>query len=189
MILSATVKSLLGSLAVIISLVGYIPYFRDIWKGKTKPHAFSWLVWGTLAVIAFGGQMLEGAGPGAWVTAVSAASAFVVFSIALKKGEVDITTTDWLSLFGAGLAMLLWAVSNEPLLAIILVIIIDFLGFLPTIRKSYKHPHQETLISYFLAGLKFVIALIALDNYSLVTWLYPGYLVIVNGLFVLLDSA
>ena len=39
---------------------------------------------------------------------------------------------------------------------------LDFLGFLPTIRKSYAKPYEETLITYMLSGLKFLLAIIAL---------------------------
>lgn len=61
---------------------------------------------------------------------------------------------------------------------------VDFLGFMPTIRKSYRKPHEETLIHYVLAGLKFALAVVALDNYTLVTWLYPASLVAANLFFV-----
>jgi len=36
------------------------------------------------------------------------------------------------------------------------------------------------------AGLKFVLAIIALENYSLVTWLYPASLVFTNLFFVIM---
>lgn len=55
---------------------------------------------------------------------------------------------------------------------------------MPTIRKSYHKPHEETLVHYVLAGLKFVFAIFALDNYTLVTWLYPASLVAANLFFV-----
>ena len=32
---------ILGTLAVIAA---YVPYFRDIYKGRTKPHAYTWLI-------------------------------------------------------------------------------------------------------------------------------------------------
>ena len=52
-------KTILGIIAVIIALAGYVPYFRDIFRGKTKPHAFSWLVWASLTGIAFFGQIFD----------------------------------------------------------------------------------------------------------------------------------
>lgn len=167
-----------------MTLVGYSFYFRDIFANKTKPHAYSWLVWASLTAIAFFGQLSENAGPGAWVTATTALISFVIFGLAIKKGEQQITKSDRLNLAGAGLALLIWFFTNDPVFSIILITIVDFLGFIPTIRKSFNKPHEETLIHYVFAGLKFVLAIVALDNYTLTTWLYPASLVVSNLLFV-----
>lgn len=180
------IKIALAIIAVAMTLVGYFYYFKDIFAGKTKPHAFTWLVWASLTAIAFAGQISDDGGAGAYITLVTAFVSFVIFSLALFKGEKDITRSDWLSLGGAAAALLLWFFTSNPLSAVILITLVDFLGFVPTIRKSIHKPHEETLISYVLAGLKFILAIIALDNYSAVTVLYPASLVFANLLFVLL---
>ncbi len=177
-------KVAVAAVSIIMTLVGYAYYFRDIFAGKTKPHAFSWLVWASLTAIAFAGQLSDNGGPGALVTGVTASISFIIFGLAIKKGEKDIATSDKLNLAGAAFALLLWFLTSDPLLAIILITIVDFLGFMPTIRKSYHKPREETLIHYVLAGLKFALAIVALNNYSLTTWLYPASLVAANLFFV-----
>ncbi len=178
------VKAILGTIAILIALAAYVPYFRDIFRRKTKPHAFSWLVWASLTGIAFFGQLSDKGGAGAWVTGVSALVSFVIFFLALQKGEKNITTSDKWSLGGAGIALVLWYITSSPLLSVILITLIDALGFYPTFRKSYHKPHEETALTFFLSGLKFVIAIIALQNYSVVTYLYPASLVLMNFIFV-----
>lgn len=37
-------KIVLGVVATILGFVGYVPYFRDIFRVKTRPHVFSWFV-------------------------------------------------------------------------------------------------------------------------------------------------
>ncbi|MBU1112174.1 MAG: hypothetical protein ABIG93_01935 [archaeon] len=177
-------KAILGIIAIVLALAGYIPYFRDIFLGKTKPHTYTWLVWASLTGIAFFGQMFDGGGAGAWVTGFTALVSFVIFFIALKKGEQSITTSDKWSLFGACIALVLWFITNNPLGSVILITLIDALGFYPTFRKSYHKPHEETMSTYFLSGLKFIIAIIALQNYTVITWLYPASLVLMNFVFV-----
>ena len=49
----------LGGVATAIALAGYVPYFRDLHRGATKSHAFSWLVWAVLIGIAFAGQVAD----------------------------------------------------------------------------------------------------------------------------------
>ena len=181
------IRFTLGIISVIVALLGYIPYFRDIFRGKTKPHAYSWLVWSSLTWIAFTGQILNKGGAGAWVTGFTALVCLTIFFLALKKGEKNITSSDKLSLLGAGFALLLWYVTSDPLFSVILVIIIDALGgFYPTFRKSYNKPQEETIITYFLSGLKFAIALMALQSYSIITYLYPIFLVLINWTFVVM---
>jgi len=177
-------KIILGLIAVVIALAGYIPYFKDIFRGKTKPHAFTWLVWASLTGIAFFGQLFDGGGAGAWVTGFTALVSFVIFFLAIGRGEKNITPSDKWSLSGAVVALILWFLTDSPLGSVILITLIDALGFYPTFRKSYHKPHEETMLTFFLSGLKFIIAIIALQNYSVVTYLYPASLVLMNFIFV-----
>jgi hypothetical protein len=179
-------KEFLGVLAIIIGMVGYVPYFRTIFNGKTKPHAFSWLVWGILTAIAFGGQIVGNGGAGAWVTGFTALISFIFFGLALAKGTRDFPLVDWLCLAGCAVALALWAFTKDPLLAIILITIIDFLAFIPTFRKSFHKPYSEPAFTYTLSGLKFLVSLFALTELSVVTVLYPASLILTNGLFVVM---
>lgn len=177
-------RDYLGVLAIIIGFIGYVPYFRNIISKKTKPHAFSWLVWGVLTGIAFFGQLADRGGAGAWVTGFTALVCFTFFILALQRGHKDFPLFDWFCLAGAGLGLLLWFLTNNPLLAIVLITVIDMLGFIPTFRKSISKPYEETAFTYTMSGLKFVVAIIALQHYSWVTVLYPASLVLTNGAFV-----
>jgi hypothetical protein len=179
-------REVLGLIAAAIALISYYQYFKDIFANKTKPHAFSWLVWSILTAIAFFGQLAGGAGPGAWVNLVSVILCFVVFIFGLIKGRSNIVFIDWVCLVGAFIAILFWFVTKGPLFSIILVTITDALGFFPTYRKSFHKPHEETVISYFLSGLKYVFSLFALNTFSVVTALFPIYLIIANWAFVVM---
>lgn len=180
----AAYKIVLALISLVLTLGGYSFYFRDIFRGRTHPHAFTWLVWGTLTAIAFSGQLTHGGGAGSWVTGATAAVSFVLFAIALTpRGERNITRADKASLAGAAFAGALWALTSNATLAVIVVSCIDFLGFVPTIRKSFAKPYEETLIHYVFGGIKFVPAICALGIYSAVTVLYPASLVVANLLF------
>ena len=179
-------KIALGIVASGVGLVGYVPYFRDIFRGTTKPHVFSWFVWGLLTGIAFFVQLAKGGGAGSWVTGITAVACFVIAGLALKYGEKGITTSDRLSFAGAILGIVLWQLTENPLTAVILVTLIDALGFLPTFRKAYHKPHEETASTFVFSSLKFAIGIIALQSLTLATWLYPASLVIMNGAFVVM---
>ena len=172
-------------ISIFIGLLGYAFYYKDIFRGKTKPHAFSWLVWSLLAGIAFFGQISDQGGIGAWVSGFTTIVSFSIFIIALWKGENNITLSDKLSLSGAGVALFLWYVTNNPFASIILITVIyTFGGFYPTVRKSYSKPQEETILTYFFDGIKWLIALFALENYSVITSLYPLAAFCMNSIFV-----
>ncbi len=177
-------KIIIGGVAVVISILGYIPYFRDIISGKTKPHAFSWLVWGVLNAIAFAGQIHGKGGAGVWAVGLTAVALLAIFVLSLIKGEKNIMLFDWLCLAGAALALALWAITKQPLASIILITVVDAFGFLPTVRKAYTKPQQETLITYEINTLKYFLIVLALQNYSWVTVLFPFAVALMNGLFV-----
>lgn len=177
-------KIVFGIISIIVALIGYIFYFRDVFKAKTKPHAFSWLVWAVLSIISFAAQVTKNAGPGAWVNGATTILCFILFFIALQKGEKRITKTDWVSLVCAFISLLVWYITEEPLFTVILICIIDACGFFPTIRKSYHKPLEESAFLFFMSGLSHVFAILALANYLVVNWLYSAALVFLNWSFV-----
>jgi hypothetical protein len=180
---------LLGALATLIGLISYIPYFRDIFNGKTKPHFFSWFIWALLTGIAFIAQVVDDAGPGAWVTGLTAFICLLISILALRKGEKNITKSDWMCFLAALVGIVIWIKTNDPLFAVIVVTFVDAIAYIPTFRKSYYKPQEETLIKYELATLKFFIALFALQSLTVTTWLYPASLVLTNGAFVVMNIA
>ncbi len=184
--MNETTKAILGAAAAIIALGGYVPYFRDIFSGKTKPHAFSWLIWASLQGIGFAGQISDSAGPGAWITGITAVACMCIFVLAIFRGEKNITPSDWVCLLSAGMAIPLWLATSTPLWSVILISVIDVIGFVPTYRKSYSRPFDETGITYTVSGFTFIISIVALQNYSVITVLYPATLVVANLVFALM---
>ena len=178
-------KVLFGSIAVLLAIGSYIPYVRDMFLGRTKPHAFSWFIWGTLTAIGFAAQVSEGAGAGAWVTGVSSLACYGIALFTFAKGDRSYSAFDWWSLVAAAVALILWVVMSEPLVALVLVILTDACGYLPTIRKAYARPHEETATTYAISSVKWVLAFPALAVVNLTTILYPLFLVVVNGGFAL----
>jgi hypothetical protein len=88
--------------------------------GKTKPHAFSWLVWGILQVAVFFASTSKGGGTGAWAIGATAVLDFVIFGISLFKGEKEITRLDKTSLIVALLGMGLWVVTTDPIWSVLI---------------------------------------------------------------------
>lgn len=175
----------IGLIAFLISITGSALYFISIFKGDTKPHLFTWLVFSILTSIGFFAQLSDKAGPGAWAMGATALSCLATALLALKYGEKSRSRSDYIALFFSLSAIVPWLLTRDPLLSVILISLIDTVGLYPTLRKAWNAPYSENLFSYSLANLKFLVALLAIENFTLVTVLYPATIVIVNSILIL----
>jgi len=170
----------LGLVASAIGIIGYIPYYRDIFRGTTKPHPFTWLGFSIPNGIAFAAQVATGGGPGAWVSAITCVGTFGIAVLAFRKGEKDITFFDWVCFGGALIGIALWKLTSDPLWAVVIVTIADLLAFGPTYRKSFVRPNEETATLYAMSVLKYAISLFALASFTLTTALFPAAMAAAN---------
>jgi hypothetical protein len=180
------VKNLIGLIAVTLTFVGYIPYLRDVLKGKTRPHVYSWFLWGFMTLIAFALQVSAKGGAGSFVTLAAALISLVIFALGMRQGKKDITKLDTVFFILGLIAVVFWLVAKQPVFSIILVVTVDMLGFAPTFRKSWYKPYSETLFTYLLNTFRHSLSIFALKHYSIVTWLYPVSWAVANGLFSLM---
>ncbi len=167
-----------------IGLLSFVPYFRDILNNSTKPHVFSWFIWSLLVGVTFLIQVAEGGGIGAVVTGIEALCCAAVTVFAYTRGEKNITRSDWVCLCLALLAIVLWRLAHQPLLAVLLVICADMFAYIPTLRKSYVRPHEETVSQYALSAVHWVLAVAALQTFLLTTWLYPAWMAVFDAVLV-----
>lgn len=177
-------KTNIGIITLIIAVISYGFYFKDIFRLRTKPHAITWLVWALLNGMTFLTQRSNGAGAGGWVTGFAAFASFFIFITSIYYGEKNITKLDWFCLAAALVVLCLWYRQGSSVLAVALAALTFIIGFIPTVRKSIHKPHQETSITFFLNGFKFLLAITALDTISLATALYPSVIVAMNFGFV-----
>lgn len=170
-----------GALSVAMMVLSRAVYFTSIYKGKTRPHAFSWLIWAVISAIGFAAQVAEGAGPGSWARGFSAATCLLLVALGYYRGEKNITRGDWLALGAALSCVPLWIITKTPAWSVIIVCFIDTIGYLPTVRKARLKPREESASSYFIASLCALFALFAIENYTVSTWLYTAVLAVSNS--------
>jgi hypothetical protein len=179
-------KLFFGIVSSIVAIVCFIPYLRDIFRKQTQPHAYSWLIWTILQTVGVAAQIKDGAGYGAWALAVGAVFCFAIFILSLKYGTKNVTKFDGACLFASLIAILFYVTLENPLWAIISVVIVDFVGFLPTFRKGWEEPTTETPSTFGLSAFANILSLIALQNYTITTVLYIASLLVANSSFVIM---
>jgi len=171
-------KWALASFAALISVCNLIYYASNAFKGKTKPHLYTWLIWGIVTVIAAIAQIVSGGGVGAYYTLLIAFNCLFIAVLAYFKGEKDIHRSDKACLGFCLIAIILWPLLKSPLLSVLIVTIVDTVGFIPTIRKSFSKPHEENLFSFSIYAFTYSLSILALESYNFITVFYPAVIVI-----------
>ena len=173
-----------GIVSIILALVSLVPYIWVTIKGNNKPHLFTWIIWTLLTGIAFALQYTEGAGAGAWSGFITTILCLIITILAIKYGEKNITRSDWIVFIAALVALPIWLMTDNALLAVIWVSVIDSIGFIPTFRKSWIKPYEEMLLHPIIAGIKHITILLALETISPSTVVYSTSMVVMNCLMV-----
>lgn len=169
------IKELLSAAAIVLTFAMFVPYVRSIKAGRTKPHVFSWLVWALGTFVVFLAQLADSAGAGAWPIGVSGLiTAYVAVLAYGKRADTAIARTDWAFLIVALAALPCWYLTADPLWAVVILTGLDLAGFGPTFRSAYFRPYGERMGFYSLGALRNVLAILALEHYSLTTVLFPA---------------
>lgn len=179
-----TEKILFGGISAIVTVVGFIPYVYSVFRKKTKPHFFTWLVWGMLTGIIFAIQLSQDAGPGAWGIGVTAATCIVIMVLSFFWGEKTGTLFDWLALGVSMAAIPLWLATSDPTFSAVLVTFIDVAAFYPTVSKTYKNPWGEHLFYYWIWLIKYPTSILGLNVINVANAVYPAVWGIIGVAFL-----
>lgn len=166
-------KTILGLLAPAIAIANFVYYMVGIVRGKTVPNFYTWLIWGMVMGIAAVAQMEAGAGAGAWMTLAGSALAFTRALAALCVGRAETSKGDQACLLACMMAIVVWRLTGNALLAVVIVTLIDLAAFYPAARQAWHKPWQEDAGTYALFALQFGLSFAALESYNFITMLYP----------------
>jgi hypothetical protein len=179
-------KIIFGAIAAILALFSSFLYIKDIFRGNTKPHTYTWLIWAIVTTIAFLGQWVSGGGPGSWATGVAALVTLFTLLLSLRGGygTKDITKFDKICLIFSLVAILPWLLVDSVLWSVILATAIDMIAFFPTMRKTWHAPGSESLGSMYVDAIKHTLSIFSMTSYSLVNCIFPASVLITKFIII-----
>lgn len=167
-------KELFAGVAILLTIMGFYPYIVGILRKTIQAHVFSWLIWALTTGIVFFAQVHDGAGVGAIPIGFSAVlTVFICIMAFYRRHDISITPLDWIFLSTALFAIPIWILNDDPMWAVILLTVIDLIGFLPTVRKIYHQPFSESHAFFALFAIRNLAVVGALQYYSITTALFP----------------
>jgi hypothetical protein len=164
-----------GYLSGAAILLSFVPYIRDIFAGKTKPERMAWLIWGVLGSIAFASQLAKGGTHSLVLAGAQTAGDLFVFILAIKYGLGGLKKQDIFAFGGAMVGLLLWNLTKEASVALIITILIDAIGVVLTVIKSYERPETETVSSWVLTFFGGLFACVAVGSFNPILLFFPFY--------------
>ncbi len=175
------IKLVLAIIASIITIIAYIPYFKDLFAKRTKPHLYTWLIWGITQGTA-SVALIKGGGNFAAISVIlGTVLVLLIFLFSFKYGTKNITKMDTFVLIMALLSIVVWWQLKSPLIAVLMVSAIDGLGYIPTFRKTYQDPWSETPIFWLLMALAMIITIVSNGEYNWLTVTYIAVLGVCNA--------
>lgn len=174
------IKLIFAIISSLITIIGYGIYILDIFKKKTEPHLYTWLIWTILPIIGVLSQFKDNSGYGSWGLITGCFFCTIIFLLSFKYGTKNITKFDVFCLITSLFAIFIYLNIQNPIWSIITVSIIDFIGFLPTFRKAYLEPLSETPLTFGAMGTSHLLSLFALQNYTFTTIFYLAVLFFAN---------
>ena len=178
-------KEFIAIIAALIAIAGNLPYLIDIVKKRVEPHPYTWLVWTIVSGITFFGQIAKGAGVGAIPTGAAEIFTIIIFLFSLQYGFKNIKKIDTYFLIFALLGLIPWILTKDPTISVIIVVAIDLIAFVPTLRKTWSLPRSETPVLYAANVARHVLTLFSLQAYNIATMLHSIAMIITNSIMVI----
>lgn len=181
--MSADWKFYLGIAAGLLGLAEFALYNISIVRGKTTPNRVTWWIW---VFVQLGATYLFwDSSPenrfAIWVGLGYTLGTLGAAILSLKYGEKEWSWVDCVAIVGVLLAIGSKAVFGS-MSALLVLVVVDTLGALPTMVKSHKKPRSEDLVAWAIGFIANTVNLFALGDWETAAVIYPIYLALQTGL-------
>jgi hypothetical protein len=174
--------------AAVWGILAAFQYMRSMLLGKAKPNRVTWLMWSVSPMIAAIAAAFNGAGLAAVPVFITGLSPLLVFlaSFAIKDSYWRLGRFDYACCAFSVLALALWAVTQNPNVAIAFAIASDGSAAIPTIAKTFGHPESESVGIYVFSIFSAIVAMLAAKSFDFSSYAFPVYIVVLSVLLTVL---
>ncbi len=176
------IETLFIIISSLLTVACTLPYIIDVLRQKTKPRIVSWLNWSLLSAIAGAASFSDHQYAAAVLSFSATIETMIVVILGWKYGDRTIAKFDIYCQIAALIGLMLWFVFNSPALAVISSVGIDLVATLPTLKHAWEKPHEETTITFALAGVAAVFTVAAAKEARITSLANPIYLIFINFL-------
>lgn len=165
-----------------VNLLGTGIYLRDILRAKTRPNLVSWVLWSAAPLIATAAALASGVRWAVLPTFMIGFGPLLVIIVAFYKHRTLWHPTKFDYVCGALslAALILWVLTQQPNLAILLAISSDALAAMPTLYKAWMYPETESGPAYLASIVNMLTTIAALRIFNFAELAFPIYSMIIE---------
>jgi hypothetical protein len=170
--------------AAFASLLAAFAYIYSMFRGQTKPNRVTWFMWSVAPLIATAAAISNGVGWAVVPVFMAGFSPFLIFAASFfsKEAYWKSSSFDYLCGLLSALAIALWLVTENPVLAIVFSIVSDALAAVPTLIKAWHSPQTESAWPFIVGAFSAATSFLAAATWAFSELAFPTYLIVMNFL-------
>ncbi len=180
------IRNLLSISAGLIMLFSFLPYGRDIIRGRVRPARSTRLMMVLLLGVSLLQQKSLGSG---WLVAMTVGDfigAVAILLLSFRRGIGGLKRIDLVCYVLLLADVSVWISTSNALLALHLSILADLIAMTPVFVKTWRQPWTETPLFFALGVIAPVLNIIGAGKYGYAVLLLPVYIGLTNLFEVIL---
>ncbi|PIR84091.1 hypothetical protein COU18_01675 [Candidatus Kaiserbacteria bacterium CG10_big_fil_rev_8_21_14_0_10_51_14] len=185
-----SITALILAAGVVAHVSGTACYLWRTLKGRTKPNRVSFFIWSLAPLIGVSASLSDGVGWAALPVFMAGFGPLLIFGASFVNPNAywQLRKLDYACGAFSLLALVLWAITQDPFWAVFFAIVSDVLASWPTILKSWRYPETEYFSAYAGAAFSSLTALIVAESLKFTEIAFPLMIlvacaIILTGIF------
>lgn len=182
--MSETFYLVSGVISGVLMAGSGVPYVLDIFRHTTKPERATWWVWSGLALMALVAQIQAGSTWSLFMTSASLVTCTTIAVLSIRYGYGTFKKRDITALAVAAFGMAISYALKSPLVALLIIIGVDTIGYALTLVKTWEAPETETLSTWIIGAVSSFFGLFAVSQPNFTKLIYPAYILMSNTIII-----
>jgi hypothetical protein len=167
----------------LLPLIAAATYTYAIIRGPVRPERMTRFLLAVITGLSFVSLVAGNDHSGMWLALTSFIESLVLWVLSLWRGMGGTNRLDWLCLGLCAVGVGWWLVSGDSFVGLVASIVADLIACIPSLVKTIRLPHTESVWFYLLGVVGSAFVWIA-GPYDMRSVVFPAYLLAINALFV-----
>ncbi len=169
--------------SVLLILFGNVEYALHTYRRRVQPCGITWILWTMITWIVLFNLIAAHAGLAIVVPLVLAPIDAAIVILAFSRG---VAVWEWrlstlICALVVMLAMTFWLMTGDPVIAISLCVLADFIATSPTVAKILRSPETEDSMYFLVQSFGYIMLLLSISDWTIAHVLYASYATLFYG--------